>query len=105
MIIDKYLKQQKDSELVLTLDDKKEITGWTVINTKTRMSSEEATGQSCHALRVANNAAFKAMSYFSHFHNFLNGAFNSHATKTFTPHNSNLSYRTKGIDFAKLNFR
>merc|ERR1712131_335151 len=51
-----------DSELVLKFDDKKEITGWEVINTKTRMSSEEATcqccpGSSCHARRVAYNAA------------------------------------------------
>ena len=64
---DKYLKQQKDSELVLKLDDRKEITGWEVTNTETRMSSEEATCQccsgrpwvSCHAVRVANNAVFR----------------------------------------------
>ena len=61
LTLNKYLKQQKDSELVLTLDDKKEITGWEVINTKTHMSSEEAIEQSRHAWRVANNAAFKAM--------------------------------------------
>ena len=60
MIIDKYLKQQKDSDLVLKLDDNKEITGWEVVNTKTRMDSEEQLCECCQAKRDASNAALNA---------------------------------------------
>ena len=52
-----YLKQQKDSDLVLKLDDKREIIGWEVVNTKTRMDSEEQLCECCQAKRDASNAA------------------------------------------------
>ena len=57
----KYLKQQKDSELVLKLDDKNEITGWEVANTKTRMYSDEIC-QCCQAASAASNTASNAAS-------------------------------------------
>ena len=57
-----YLKQQKDSDLVLKFDDDKEITGWEVVNTKTRMDSEEQLCECCQAARAASNAASNATS-------------------------------------------
>merc|ERR1711931_339853 len=46
-----------DSELVLKLDDQNEIAGWEVVNTRTRMESDDQICQCCQAARDAASSA------------------------------------------------